>query len=60
MSLLMVIRLFSFWQMQLVALALILLLPLVCYLAAVKSARQAPPPVRAAGGAGRRVGSRAT
>jgi hypothetical protein len=37
MSLLLMIRLFSFWQMQLVALALILLLPLVCYLAAVKS-----------------------
>ena len=53
MSLLMVIRLFSFWQMQLVALALILLLPLVCYLAAVKSRgrrrRQFVPPAEQAG-----------
>jgi hypothetical protein len=36
MSLLMVIRLFSFWQMQLVAVALILFLPLVSYLASVR------------------------
>jgi hypothetical protein len=53
MSLVMVIRLFSFWQMQLVALALILLLPLVCYLAAVKSGgrrrRQFVPPAEQAG-----------
>ncbi len=33
----MVFRLFSFWQMQLVAVVLILLLPLVSYLAAVRS-----------------------
>jgi hypothetical protein len=37
MSLLMVIRLFSFWQMQLVTAAVILLLPLVSYMAAVGS-----------------------
>jgi hypothetical protein len=36
MSVLMVLRLFSFWQMQLVAVALILFLPLVCYLASVR------------------------
>jgi hypothetical protein len=36
MSPLLVIRLFSFWQLQLVALAVILLLPLVSYLAAVQ------------------------
>jgi hypothetical protein len=37
MSFLTVIRLFSFWQMQLVTVAVILLLPLVSYLAAVRS-----------------------
>jgi hypothetical protein len=36
MSPLIVIRLFSFWQMQAVAAALILFLPLVCYLASVR------------------------
>ena len=37
MSFLTVIRLFSFWQMQLVVVVVILLLPLVSYLAAVRS-----------------------
>ena len=37
MSFLTVIRLFSFWQMQLVVVVVILLLPLVSYLAAVQS-----------------------
>jgi membrane protein implicated in regulation of membrane protease activity len=36
MSPLLVIRLFSFWQMQLVVVAVFLLLPLVSYLAAVQ------------------------
>jgi hypothetical protein len=36
MSPLIVIRLFSFWQMQVVTVVLILLLPLVSYLAAVR------------------------
>ena len=36
MSPLLVIRLFSFWQMQLVAAVVILLLPLASYLAAVR------------------------
>jgi hypothetical protein len=42
MSLLTVFRLFSFWQMQAVAAALILLLPLVSYLAAVRSRGRRP------------------
>jgi membrane protein implicated in regulation of membrane protease activity len=42
MSPLIVIRLFSFWQLQLVALAVILLLPLVSYLAAVKTRSRRP------------------
>ncbi len=36
MSPLVVVRLFSFWQMQLVAVVVILPLPLVSYLAAVR------------------------
>ncbi len=36
MSPLLVIRLFSFWQMQLVVVVVLLLLPLVSYLAAVR------------------------
>ena len=36
MSPLLVVRLFSFWQMQLVVGVVILLLPLVSYLAAVR------------------------
>jgi len=43
MSPLTVVRLFSFWQMQLVAVALILFLPLVSYLAAVKPRRRRAP-----------------
>jgi hypothetical protein len=53
MSPLIVIRLFSFWQLQLVALAVILLLPLVSYLAAVKTrgrrVRQFVPPAEKTG-----------
>jgi len=53
MNPLMVIRLFSFWQMQLVAVALILLLPLVSYLAAVRSGgrrrREFVPPAEQTG-----------
>jgi hypothetical protein len=37
MNPLMVIKLFSFWQMQLVAVAMMLFLPLVSYIASVKS-----------------------
>ncbi len=48
MSPLLVIRLFSYWQMQLVAAVVILLLPLASYLAAVRrrgrrSGRFVPP-----------------
>ena len=53
MSPLLVIRLFSFWQMQLVAAAVILLLPLASYLAAVKArgrrSRQFVPPAEKTG-----------